>query len=38
MTDVHQCPYCELRFVTLAELKAHIAEDHPDREIPERRY
>lgn len=38
MSDVHQCPFCELRFVSLAELKAHIALDHPDRTVPDRRY
>ena len=31
----HQCPYCELRFATLWELKLHIANDHPDRDQPE---
>ena len=25
----HQCPYCELRFAYLAEVKDHIAHDHP---------
>lgn len=29
MTDVHQCPYCELRFVTRNELEDHVAADHP---------
>ncbi len=38
MSDVHQCPFCELRFVQLAELKFHIATDHPDREVPDRRF
>ena len=38
MSDVHQCPFCELRFVSLNELKAHISSDHPDRTVPERRY
>ena len=36
--DVHQCPFCELRFVNLAELNFHIQLDHPDREVPEREY
>ena len=38
MSDVRQCPFCELRFVSLNELKAHIATDHPDRQVPDRRY
>jgi hypothetical protein len=29
--EVHQCPYCELRFAAKWELDAHIAADHPDR-------
>jgi hypothetical protein len=29
MSDVdHQCPYCELRFSYMAELKDHIVVDH----------
>jgi hypothetical protein len=27
---VHQCPYCELRFLYLNEIKDHILHDHPD--------
>jgi hypothetical protein len=27
--DVHQCPYCELRFGSRNELQDHIASDHP---------
>ncbi len=38
MSDVHQCPYCELRFTNLKELQFHIQLDHPDRKVPERRY
>ena len=38
MSDVHQCPFCELRFVNLAELNFHIQLDHPDRDVPEREY
>ncbi len=38
MTDVHQCPFCELRFPNIHELQAHIALDHPDRKVPEREY
>jgi hypothetical protein len=26
---VHQCPYCECRFVSRNELEDHIAVDHP---------
>ncbi|MDD9369275.1 MAG: hypothetical protein PV358_04110 [Acidimicrobiales bacterium] len=29
MTDVHHCPYCELRFVTRNEVEDHVARDHP---------
>ncbi|HEX6418313.1 MAG TPA: hypothetical protein VFZ77_07445 [Acidimicrobiales bacterium] len=32
MTDVRQCPYCELRFTTRNELEDHIALEHP-REV-----
>ena len=36
--EVHQCPFCELRFLNLAELNFHIQIDHPDRDVPEREY
>jgi hypothetical protein len=29
VTDVHQCPYCELRFGSRNELEDHISRDHP---------
>ena len=29
MTNVHQCPACELRFRNRTELEYHWAEDHP---------
>jgi hypothetical protein len=29
VTDVHQCPYCELRFATRNEVDDHVATDHP---------
>jgi hypothetical protein len=29
VNDVHQCPYCELRFVSRNELQDHVAVDHP---------
>ena len=29
VTDVHQCPYCELRFVSRNEVEDHIALEHP---------
>jgi hypothetical protein len=32
MTDVLQCPYCDLRFKTKSELEQHKAWDHPRRE------
>ncbi len=35
MTSVLQCPYCELRFATEADLKQHVAFDHPGREDEE---
>jgi len=27
---VHQCPYCELRFEYINEVKDHVVHDHPD--------
>ena len=35
MTDVLQCPYCELKFASQADLKQHLAFDHPDHEVGE---
>jgi hypothetical protein len=32
VTEVHHCPYCELRFGSRNELQDHIALDHP-REV-----
>jgi hypothetical protein len=29
VSDVHHCPYCELRFVSRNELEDHVAVDHP---------
>jgi hypothetical protein len=29
VTDVRQCPYCELRFASRNELEDHVACDHP---------
>jgi hypothetical protein len=29
---VHQCPYCELRFVARTELQDHIAQEHPSED------
>jgi hypothetical protein len=29
VTDVHHCPYCELRFTSRNELQDHISIDHP---------
>lgn len=31
MSDVHQCPFCELRFQAKWELTAHLDADHPGR-------
>jgi hypothetical protein len=36
--EVRQCPFCELRFASLAELQMHIELDHPDRKVPDRTY
>jgi hypothetical protein len=33
MTDgahIHQCPYCELKFLYATEIKAHVVADHHD--------
>ena len=38
VTDVHQCPFCELIFPNIPELQFHITTDHPDRDVPEREY
>jgi Zinc finger, C2H2 type len=37
MTDVLQCPYCDLRFSTRSELEQHQALDHrlEDEDAPE---
>lgn len=35
MTDVLQCPYCELRFTSRSELEQHKAFDHPEAEEEE---
>jgi len=29
VSDVYQCPYCELRFLSRNELVDHVAEAHP---------
>jgi hypothetical protein len=29
-TDVHACPYCELKFMYHNEVKDHILHDHPE--------
>jgi hypothetical protein len=29
-TVVHQCPYCELRFAYMNEVKDHVILDHPE--------
>ncbi len=34
--SVHQCPYCELKFLLANEVKDHILHDHPNhREMAE---
>jgi hypothetical protein len=30
-----QCPYCDLKFASEADLRQHIAFDHPNRETEE---
>ena len=30
--DVLQCPHCDLKFASRADLNQHIAFDHPDRD------
>jgi hypothetical protein len=31
MTEhVHHCPYCELQFAYLTEVKDHVLRDHPE--------
>jgi hypothetical protein len=33
MTDgahIHQCPYCELKFLYATEIKSHVVADHPE--------
>ena len=32
VADVHQCPFCELKFLNRTELEFHCAEDHPPAE------
>ena len=27
---IHQCPYCELRFLLANEVKDHVLHDHPE--------
>jgi len=29
VSDVHQCPYCELRFTNRNEVEDHVAVEHP---------
>lgn len=38
MTDILQCPYCDLRFSTRSELEQHKSFDHPraEEEVPAR--
>jgi hypothetical protein len=35
MSDILQCPYCELKFASTADLKQHLAFDHPDHQADE---
>jgi hypothetical protein len=36
--ETHRCPFCELVFPNVGELQQHILIDHPDRDVPDRRY
>jgi hypothetical protein len=36
VSDNHHCPYCELIFTNLNELRFHMEMDHPDRHVPDR--
>jgi hypothetical protein len=36
VSDNHHCPYCELIFTNLNELRFHMEIDHPDRHVPDR--
>lgn len=27
---IHTCPYCELRFLYMTEVKDHVLHDHPE--------
>lgn len=31
MSEVHQCPFCELRYQAKWELSAHLEAEHPGR-------
>ncbi len=33
--DVHQCPRCELRFISRPELEEHLREVHPAPPAPD---
>ena len=35
MSDVLQCPYCDLRFTSRSELEQHKSFDHPKEEEDE---
>lgn len=35
MSEVLQCPYCDLRFTTRSELEQHKSFDHPKEEEEE---
>ena len=35
MSEVLQCPYCELKFGSKADLAQHLAFDHPEHERDE---
>jgi hypothetical protein len=36
VSDNHHCPYCELIFTNLNELRFHMEMDHPKRHVPDR--
>jgi hypothetical protein len=33
VSNVHQCPRCELKFLNKTELEFHWAEDHPSVDV-----
>lgn len=38
MAEIHQCPFCELKYPAKWELKLHLDSDHPGRITEKDRY